>query len=82
MGIKLIKSMLRVTCESLLKNKSSTEKSRVNLRKRLLEILFEYLDPLTADFFKDISFLLAVNWVFLTCNSKHSDNMWLRAVVN
>lgn len=61
---------------SSLESKYDPEKIRVNLRKRLLEILFEQLDPVIADLFRNISLLPAVSWVFLTCNGKHPYCGW------
>lgn len=73
--------MFRVTCVSSLESKLDPEKLELILRKRLLEILFEHLDPVIADLFGDISLLPAVSWIFLTCNAKHPDYRWCKAVV-
>lgn len=53
---------LDTTCGNLLRNKSNLEENRVNLRKRLWEILFEHLDSTILDLFRDTSFWLAVRF--------------------
>lgn len=55
---------LDTTCGGLLKNKSNLEGNRVNLRKRSLERLFEYLDPAIPDLFRSISFWIVVSYAF------------------
>ena len=57
-----------------------TKRKINNLKKILLEILFEHLDPAIPDLFKDISFWLTVIWYLLTSTTRDPDYVWFRAV--